>query len=342
MSESPKKIAVLGLGMMGNTHIASWLQREDAQIVAVSDPNPKRLSGEVRAEGNIDLLSEGGFDLSKIRTYTDFSDAIIDPEVEAVDICLPTLFHVDAAKLCAAEKKPFLLEKPVARTSEGVREILKAAETQGVLGMPALCLRFWPEWSWLRDTIKQGTYGKVLAARFERIGACPGGRFYHNGELCGGALLDLHIHDTDFVLHCFGPPQAVTSFGYPRMSGEIDHVVTHYHYEDIPLVVAEGGWQPKNDLPFRMRYMVTFENATVEYDLNADTTLTLYREGHDPEPILVGEQNGYDLQIAEFMQSLKEGTEPPTATLASSLISATIAEAERASIAQGRRIEISS
>ena len=221
-------------------------------------------------------------------------------------------------------------------------KILEAAETQGVLGMPALCLRFWPEWSWLRDTIKQGTYGKVLAARFERIGACPGGRFYHNGELCGGALLDLHIHDTDFVLHCFGPPQAVTSFGYPRMSGEIDHVVTHYHYEDIPLVVAEGGWQPKNDLPFRMRYMVTFENATVEYDLNADPTLTLYREGHDPEPIQVGEQNGYDLQIAEFMQSLKEGTEPPTATLASSLISATIAEAERASIAQGRRIEISS
>ena len=107
-------------------------------------------------------------------------------------------------------------------------------------------------------------------------------------------------------------------------------------------MVAEGGWQPKNDLPFRMRYMVTFENATVEYDLNADTTLTLYREGHDPEPILVGEQNGYDLQIAEFMQSLKDGTEPPTATLASSLISATIAEAERASIAQGRRIEISS
>ena len=56
------------------------------------------------------------------------------------------------------------------------------------------------------------------------------------------------------------------------MSGEIDHVVTHYHYKDIPLVVAEGGWQPKNDLPACA--MVTFENATVEYDLNADPTLT--------------------------------------------------------------------
>ena len=59
------------------------------------------------------------------------------------------------------------------------------------------------------------------------------------------------------------------------------------------------------------------------------------------EPIPVGEQNGYDLQIAEFMQSLKDGTEPPTANLASSLLSATIAEAERESIAQGRRIDLS-
>jgi len=340
MSESQKKIAVLGLGMMGNTHIASWLQREDAQVVAVSDPNPKRLTGEIQAEGNIDLLSKGGFDFSAVRTYTEFADAIRDPGVEAVDICLPTLFHVEAAQLCAAEGKPFLLEKPVARTAADVRKILQATEAAGVLGMPAMCLRFWPEWSWLRDTIAAGTYGKVLAARFERIGACPGGRFYHNGELCGGALLDLHIHDTDFVLHCFGQPDGVTSYGYPRMSGEIDHVVTHYHYGDIPLVVAEGGWQPKNDLPFRMRYMVTFENATAEYDLNADPTLTLYREGHKPKPIPVGGQNGYDLQIAEFMQSLKDGTEPPTATLPSSLLSATIAEAERESIAQGRRIDL--
>ena len=340
MSSSRKKIAVLGLGMMGNTHIASWLKREDAEVVAVSDPNPKRLSGEVRAEGNIDLLSEGGFDLSAIRTYTEFADAVRDPEVEAVDICLPTLFHIEAAKLCAAEGKPFLLEKPIARNAEGVREILQAAESAGILGMPALCLRYWPEWSWLKDTIEAGIYGKVISARFERIGACPGGRFYHNGELCGGALLDLHIHDTDFVLHCFGKPDGVTSYGYPRMSGEIDHVLTHYHYSDIPLVVAEGGWQPKNNLPFRMTYLVNFEHATAEYDLNVGDSLKIYREGEDPEVIPVGEENGYDLEIAEFMDSLNNDTQPLTATMASSLVSATIADAERESIAQGRRIDL--
>jgi predicted dehydrogenase len=340
MSSSRKKIAVLGLGMMGNTHMASWLKRDDAEIVVVSDPNPKRLTGEVRAEGNVDLFSDGGFDLASVKTYNDFRDAIRDSRVEAVDICLPTLFHVEAAKLCALEGKPFLLEKPIARNVDGVRKILEASQSTGVLGMPALCLRFWPEWSWLKDAIDAGTYGKVLSARFERIGACPGGRFYHNGELCGGALLDLHIHDTDFILHCFGKPDGVTSYGYPRMSGEIDHVVTHYHYADIPLVVAEGGWQPKNNLPFRMTYLVNFENATAEYDLNAEHTLKLYREGEEPEIISVGDENGYDLQIAEFMASLKNGTEPPTATLASSLVSATIADAERESIAQGCRIDL--
>ena len=107
MSSPRKKIAVLGLGMMGNTHMASWLKREDAEIVVVSDPNPKRLTGEVRAEGNVDLFSDGGFDLASVKTYTDFRDAIRDSRVEAVDICLPTLFHVEAAKLCASEGKPF-------------------------------------------------------------------------------------------------------------------------------------------------------------------------------------------------------------------------------------------
>lgn len=340
MSTSRKKIAVLGLGMMGNTHMAAWLKRDDAEIVVVSDPNPKRLTGEIRAEGNVDLFSDGGFDLASVKTYNDFRDAIRDSMVEAVDICLPTLFHIEAAKLCASEGKPFLLEKPIARNVAGVREILEASKSADVLGMPALCLRFWPEWSWLKDAIDAGTYGKVLSARFERIGACPGGRFYHNGELCGGALLDLHIHDTDFILHCFGKPDGVTSYGYPRMSGEIDHVVTHYHYADIPLVVAEGGWQPKNNLPFRMTYLVNFENATAEYDLNAEDTLKLYREGEDPEIIPVGDENGYVLQIAEFMDSLKNGTEPPTATLASSLVSATIADAERESIARGCRVDL--
>ena len=340
MSENRKKVAVLGLGMMGNTHIAAWLKREDAEVVAVSDPNPKRLSGEVKAEGNIDLLSEGGFDLSKVAKYEDFRDAIRDENVEVVDVCLPTLFHIEAAKLCADLKKPFLLEKPIARDAAGAKEIADAVDAAGILAMPALVLRHWPGWKWLKEQIQAGTFGKVLSARFERIGACPGGRFYGNGELSGGALLDLHIHDTDFVCYCFGKPEGVTSYGYPRMSGEIDHVVTHYHFEDGPMVVAEGGWLPKNNLPFRMGYLVNFEKATALYDLNAENQLQVFREGEDPETIPMPDENGFDLEIGDFMSALNSGEAPKTATFEDGVTSAIIADAERESIRQNRRIEL--
>ena len=44
---------------------------------------------------------------------------------------------------------------------------------------------------------------------------------YANGELSGGAILDLHLHDADFVQFVFGKPAAVSSRGYTKTSGAI-------------------------------------------------------------------------------------------------------------------------
>ena len=153
-------------------------------------------------------------------------------------------------------------------------------------------------------------------------------------------MLDLHIHDTDFVLYCFGEPEAVTSFGYTRMSGEIDHVQTQYHFNDGPMVMAEGCWLPKNDLPFRMTYLVNFENATALYDLNAENQLQVFREGEEPETIPMPDENAFDLQIAEFINAVQTGESPKTAPLSDGVKSAIIAEAERESIRLGQRVEL--
>ena len=83
---------------------------------------------------------------------------------------------------------------------------------------------------------------------------------------CGGAILDLHIHDTDFVQHCFGKPKAVFSRGYSRPTNAIDHVLTHYLYDDVPLVTAEGGWAMTPGFGFQMQYTVNFERATAVFD----------------------------------------------------------------------------
>lgn len=56
----------------------------------------------------------------------------------------------------------------------------------------------------------------------------PPDDFYAYSEQCGGALLDLHVHDTDFINFCFGMPQAVFSQGYIGPSGGVDYVSTQY------------------------------------------------------------------------------------------------------------------
>ena len=134
------------------------------------------------------------------------------------------------AILAARAKKDVYCEKPLARTSAQCREILAAADQSSGYFMPAMCMRFWPGWSWLKSAIDEQTYGKVKAARFRRVGEPPawGREGYFNGAASGGALLDLHIHDTDFVQYLFGRPKAVYSQGFSFYSGAIDHVVTQY------------------------------------------------------------------------------------------------------------------
>jgi predicted dehydrogenase len=47
-----------------------------------------------------------------------------------------------------------------------------------------------------------------------------GQKFFLDGNLSGGALLDLHIHDTDFVQFCFGRPRGVFSSGFCKLESE--------------------------------------------------------------------------------------------------------------------------
>ncbi len=141
-----------------------------------------------------------------------------------MDICTPTPLHPTQAIAALKAGKHVLCEKPLARTSAEAREILQAAETAPGFLMPAMCMRFWPGWSWLKQMVTQESYGKVLAARFRRESEMPAWSrqgTYSGGNDPGGALFDLHIHDTDFVNHLFGRPASVFSSGVVGSAGSV-------------------------------------------------------------------------------------------------------------------------
>src|SRR5580700_8736910 len=99
------KIAVLGLGFMGSTHVNAWRQIPGAELVAVSSRDARRLSGDLSGvQGNL-----GGpgakLDFREVSKFTRAEDAVRDPAVEAVDICLPTNLHEHIAVLALAAGK---------------------------------------------------------------------------------------------------------------------------------------------------------------------------------------------------------------------------------------------
>lgn len=332
------KVGLVGLGFMGRMHLAAYGKIDDAEIVAISDQDEKRAAGDLSGGwGNIDGAAEQ-IDMTHITGTTDWKQLIELDQVDAVDICLPTPAHAEVAAAALAAGKHVLCEKPLALTSQAAAEIVAAAKQSKGLFMPAMCIRFWPQWHWLKEQIQSGAYGRLLGLRIERIGAPPAG-WFRDGSLSGGTLLDMHIHDTDYVCYLLGKPASVYSRGYTQYSGLPDHLITQYIYEDGPaLVSAEGGWLGEG-YPFAMRYLANFENATVDYDCTREKDLQVF-SGEDQQQHIELEGDGYEAEIRYFIDCIKNDTPPTRVTPEDALTSIQITEAEARSIETGQVVSI--
>lgn len=302
---APVGVGVIGLGFMGSTHVRAYQDAAShglCELVAVADKSAERLSGKPFAVGNINTgASEKLFDPAKVRGYFDPRELLDNPRVHLVSICTHTDTHVDLAIAALQKGKHVLVEKPVALTSAETLRLAKVAAESGTLCMPAMCMRFWPGWRWLRDAIRNATYGKALSATFQRLGSPPTwAEFYANINRSGGALIDLHIHDADFIRWCFGEPQSVSSTGTPM------HISTIYRYPAGPShVVAEGAQDYAPGFGFRMRYVVAFDNATADFDIARTPNLLLHQNGQST-PIELPDGSGYHAEVRHLLQAIRD------------------------------------
>ena len=327
------RVGIIGLGSMGSTHLAAYRALARAEVVAVAD---RDRNARGAAGGNIAGQGAGSLEGLDAAWFDDGRALIDHADVDLIDICAPTPAHVGLAMAAVEAGRHVLVEKPIDLSSARVRALADAAKAAGVVAMPAMCMRFWPGWDWLKAAVDDGRYGRVLGATFTRLAPHPGGAFYRDADASGAALFDLHIHDTDFVHHCFGVPATVASAGYAHVTPGVDHVVTRYGYGEAgpPLVVAEGGWAMAGGFTFTMRYTVNFERATARFDLDAPDKLVI-SEGGTTRPIALADEMGYAGEIRYLVDCLSEGRPAARSTMASAATTTAILEAERRSIEAG-------
>lgn len=304
------KIAVIGLGFMGRTHLQAFRGIPEAEVVAVASDDPIALSGDLTAaEGNLGTAGEK-FDFSSMRKYSDWQGAVRDPGAEAVDICLPTFLHAPAAIAALEAGKHVLVEKPLALNGGEADKILEAADKSGRVLMTAQVLRFFPDYLRLIELNRSGKLGPARSAVFRRRCSAPAwGLWLPDPAKSGGGVFDLLIHDVDMAVHLFGNPAAISATGYEDLSKGIDFLACQLHYPDGPAVMITGGWHHPKSYPFSMEYTVSFDGGTVEYS-SAGRPPKLYRADGREETLRLSPKDGYYAEIEYFIECIINNRKP--------------------------------
>ena len=313
------RIGLIGLGAMGRVHYDCWRKSAVAELVAVSDRNPKMLAGDWAGKDfNIGEQAAAHVDLSGVATHLRAEDLIADPSVDAVDICMPTPLHGPLALAALRAGKHVFCEKPMSLSLAVCAEMERTARECGRHLMVGHCLRYWPQYVKAHELLTGGTLGRALYASFHRSSAAPmwsTDDWYMKGAESGG-VLDMHIHDVDVALWWFGRPQSIAVSGLAP--GGLPMLIdAAWRYDGGPSVHLHGAWD-RNGGAFRHAFRLVMEKGTLVHDLAVDAhALTLLRDGK-AEPVPVAATSGYQDELDDFAACINAGRAPRRITPADS------------------------
>ena len=297
-------IAIAGFGFMGRMHYGNWKKIRGARVVAICDANLAQLT--TVTGGNI-AGSDATTDFTGVDVFDDFSKMLATGGFDAVDITLPTPLHRDMTVAALKAGYHVLCEKPMALTVGDCDRMLKAAKSSGRTLLVAQCLRFWPEYVALRNLLRSGKYGRVIAADFFRISCAPDPKGAHGWFLderkSGGCLLDLHIHDADMIAWLFGKPTDVSAWTHVRADGVLDHAQLRYAYPD-KVVSATASWAATKTLGFEAGFRITLEHATIVLDGRRPQPFMVYPSTGKPFAPKIPKTNAYEAEQRYFLDLL--------------------------------------
>lgn len=264
------KVGVIGCGGMGTTHYLSLKalsSQMDIEVAALAD---------CRKE----YLDKASSYFPGAKTYA-YGMELIEKEIlDVVHICLPTYMHADHAVAAMEKGMDVLVEKPVCLTLEEGRKILDAKKRTGRKAMVGQVVRLFEEYRYLKQVYDEQTYGRLKSMVMQRISGDVQWGFedwFHDEKKSGSVVLDLHIHDLDFLRYMLGEPDRFDVRATAFESGMINQIITTYQFGDV-FVTAEGLWDVSPALKFQAGFRASFEEATVIYDGSKSQALTVYKK----------------------------------------------------------------
>lgn len=298
------KTAIVGAGFMGGTHIVCHKLSSFVQPVAVV---------EVREDLAREKLKNFELDLP---VYTDMEEMIKNEHPDLVDIATPTFTHKELAVKAMELGCNVLCEKPMALTTEDCREMIEASRRTGKKLMVAHVVRFMAPYMYLKHTVDTGRLGKLLRLNMARNSSTPNWSWENwmtDRARSGGEIVDLSVHDIDFVNYLLGRPDNISCVHY-TMKDETEFSSVNFTYENTSVSI-EGGWYSAS-IPFKAGFTAYFEKGLIEFNgtgiIENGNNIEITDE---TEAILIdgkpyAKDDGYRKEIEYFADCIENGREP--------------------------------
>jgi UDP-N-acetylglucosamine 3-dehydrogenase len=325
-------VAILGAGFMGRSHAANYK--------ALGDRVRVKVVAARREEQAANVAQTVG-----AATTSDLDAAVGDPEVDAVDICLPTPVHRMWAERALAAGKHVFLEKPIALSAEDANAIVDAAEASKRAFMVGLVLRFWPEYVELQQRVAARELGRPLSVSTYRLSPpVDWNEWMADPEQSGGVAVDLLVHDFDQMNWLLGEPRRV--FAHSPRVGHATAVVEY----DGAAGFAEGSVAMPRSYPFSSDIRVLCEGGGAEYAFSAAPVegegnigasdsargLNLFPNEGEATTVAVESADPWGPEIEYFVDCVENGRQPTQGTGAQARDALLVSLAANRSLASGR------
>lgn len=284
------RVAVVGAGHLGNYHAQKMAADARVELVAVVDPVEEKRTAIATRAGT--------------RGVASLADVL--GTVDAVVIAAPTSLHSSLALEAIEAGCHVLVEKPITATVDEARRLVETAALRGRVLQVGHTERWNPAINAALAVVDKPGY--IIA---ERLAPFSG----RSTDV--DVILDLMIHDLDIVgALVTSPLREVRSLGVPVITSEIDMAAARLEFEDGTVAQISAGRASME--PVRKIRMFTAERY-VSIDCAAREVKSVRRFPAEPgskwpqiagEPIDVPQGDALQMQDADFIRCVLEGTKP--------------------------------
>jgi UDP-N-acetylglucosamine 3-dehydrogenase len=325
MSPDKVRIGILETGF-GQTHARIYSSFPDVEVVGIVGRNDQKTNEAAHALG--------------ITAYTNPDTLIRSSAVDAIDVCFPTDLHARYVNEALECGKDVFCETPVAFSMAEAYQMEKSAKDHGKKLIVGLFSRFQSDYRAVHELISEGQLGKLKMVNATRRTAPIWGSGWDENF-----ILNLMLHDIDYVYWLLGKPSAVTSRGLVNPSGGWNQVSIALEYPGANAVVEGCGIMPAS-FPFSTGLRVVGTDGAV--DLNwywggdkPVSEVKLYPHEGSAKTLFVQDYDPYAAECRYFVDCLQGKSDASLLSIETACQSLNIAVAAKVSLEQnGQRITL--